>query len=173
MNNKIKDYRLKNKLTQQQLADLMSVTRQAVTRWESGAVEPSTENLISLSKIFNCSVDEILSNEHVVPKGKIIIKEVIIKEKKKAPYWNIQKANKFLYIISSIALAIYLFILRPKWYSLTVIAVTLFPIIIISTIIALICNNDKIIDKANFKKLMYPPLLIILGFMLLGIIIEL
>ena len=62
MNNRIKQFRLKNKLTQQQLADLMDVTRQAVTRWESGTVEPSTENLISLAQIFGCSVDELICN---------------------------------------------------------------------------------------------------------------
>ena len=68
MNNRIKQFRLKSKLTQQQLADLMDVTRQAVTRWESGTVEPSTENLISLAQIFDCSVDELICNDLVAPK---------------------------------------------------------------------------------------------------------
>lgn len=80
MNNRIRQFRLKNKLTQQQLADLMDVTRQAVTRWESGTVEPSTENLISLAQIFGCSVDELICNDITNPKEKIIIKEVLVKE---------------------------------------------------------------------------------------------
>ena len=41
----------------------MDVTRQAVTRWESGIVEPSTENLFSLAQIFDCSVDELICND--------------------------------------------------------------------------------------------------------------
>ena len=81
MNNRIKQFRLKSKLTQQQLADLMDVTRQVVTRWESGTVDPSTENLISLAQIFDCSVDELICNDLVAPKEKKIIKKCKHKEK--------------------------------------------------------------------------------------------
>ena len=172
MNNRIKQFRLKSKLTQQQLADLMDVTRQAVTRWESGTVEPSTENLISLAQIFDCSVDELICNDLVAPKEKIIIKKVLIKEDKKPSFWNINKANIFLYIVSAIAFITYLVLRFTTNYSITVVAVVLFPIIIISTIISLICNLDEIKEKVNFKKLILPPILIILGFILLGIMLE-
>lgn len=172
MNNRIKQFRLKSKLTQQQLADLMDVTRQAVTRWESGTVEPSTENLISLAQIFNCSVDELICNDLVTPKEKIIIKEVLVKEEMKTSFWSINKANTFLYIISAIAFITYLVLRFTTNYSITVVAVVLFPIIIISTIISLICNIGEIKDKVNFKKFILPPILIILGFILLGILLE-
>lgn len=172
MNNRIKQFRLKNKLTQQQLADLVDVTRQAVTRWESGTVEPSTENLISLAQIFGCSVDELICNDLVTPKEKIIIKEVLVKEDKKASFWSINKANIFLYIISVIAFITYLVLRFTTKYSITVVAVVLFPLIIISTIISLICNIDEIKDKVNFKKCILPPILIIVGFIFLGILLE-
>ena len=172
MNNRIKQFRLKSKLTQQQLADLMDVTRQAVTRWESGTVEPSTENLISLAQIFDCSVDELICNDLVTPKEKIIIEEVLVKEEKKPSFWNINKANIFLYIISTIAFITYLVLRFTTNYSITVVAVVLFPIIIVSTLISLICNIDEIKEKANFKKFILPPILIILGFILLGIMFE-
>ena len=172
MNNRIKQFRLKSKLTQQQLADLMDVTRQAVTRWESGTVEPSTENLISLAQIFDCSVDELICNDLVAPKEKIFIKEVLIKEEKKPSFWSINKANIFLYIVSAIAFITYLVLRFTTNYSITVVVVALFPIIIISTIISLICNLDEIKEKANFKKLIFPPILVILGFILFGILME-
>ena len=172
MNNRIKQFRLKSKLTQQQLADLMDVTRQAVTRWESGTVEPSTENLISLAQIFDCSVDELICNDLVAPKEKIIIKEVLVKEEKKPSFWSINKANIFLYIISAIAFITYLVLRFTTNYSITVVAVVLFPIIIISTIISLICNIDEIKDKVNFKKFILPPILIIVSFIFLGILLE-
>lgn len=172
MNNRIKQFRLKSKLTQQQLADLMDVTRQAVTRWESGTVEPSTENLISIAQIFDCSVDELICNELVTPKEKIIIKEVLIKEDKKPSFWNINKANIFLYIVSAIAFLIYLVLRFTTNYSITVVGVVLIPIIIISTIISLICNLDEIKDKNNFRKLILPPIIIIISFVLLGILLE-
>ena len=172
MNNRIKQFRLKSKLTQQQLADLMDVTRQAVTRWESGTVEPSTENLISLAQIFDCSVDELICNDLVAPKEKIIIKEVLIKEDKKPLFWNINKANIFLYIVSVIAFLTYLVLRFTTNYSITVVSVVLIPIIIISTIICLICNSDEIKDKNNFRKLILPPIIIIIAFVLLGILLE-
>lgn len=172
MNNRIKQFRLKSKLTQQQLADLMDVTRQAVTRWESGTVEPSTENLISLAQIFDCSVDELICNDLVTSKEKIIIKEVLVKEENKPSFWSIDKANIFLYIISAIAFSSYLVLRFATNYSITIVAVVLFPIIIISTIISLVCNIDEIKVKTKFKKFILPPILIILGFTLLGILLE-
>ena len=172
MNNRIKQFRLKSKLTQQQLADLMDVTRQAVTRWESGTVEPSTENLISLAQIFGCSVDELICNDLVAPKEKIIIKEVLIKEDKKPSFWNINKANIFLYIVSVIAFLTYLVLRFTTNYSITVVGVVLIPIIIISTVISFICNSDEIKDKNNFRKLILPPIIIIISFVLLGILLE-
>ena len=108
VNNRIRKFRLKSKLTQQQLADLMDVTRQAVTRCESGTVEPSTENLILLAQIFDCSVDELICND--VPTNKVVVKEVLVKEERKLSFWSITKANIFLYIISAIALVAYLII---------------------------------------------------------------
>ena len=172
MNNRIKQFRLKSKLTQQQLADLMDVTRQAVTRWESGTVEPSTENLISLAQIFDCSVDELICNDLVTPKEKIIIKEVLVKEEKKPSFWSINKANIFLYIISVIAFITYLILRLTTNYSITVVAIVLIPLIIFSTIISLICNIEEIKDKINFKKLVFPPILIILVTVLLGNLLE-
>lgn len=173
MNNRIKQFRLKSKFTQQQLADLMDVTRQAVTRWESGTVEPSTENLIQLAYIFDCSVDELICNDLVTPKEKIIIKEVLVKEEKKISFWSINKVNIFLYIASAIAFVTYLLLRFATKYSITVVAVVFFPIIIISTIISLICNIEEIKEKSNFKKFIFPPILIILMFILLGILMEL
>lgn len=50
--------------------------------------------------------------------------------------------------------------------------VILIPIIIILTIISLICNSDEIKDKNNFRKLVLPPIIIVIAFVLLGILLE-
>ena len=60
---KITELRKKNNITQEQLADLLSVSRQSVSKWESDLAYPETEKLISLSKIFKCSVDYLLKEE--------------------------------------------------------------------------------------------------------------
>lgn len=50
-----------NNITQEQLAELLGVTRQSVSRWEMDLAFPETEKLIRLSKLFSCSIDFLLS----------------------------------------------------------------------------------------------------------------
>ena len=47
-------------ITQEQLAGLMYITPQAVSRWENGTTAPDAESIIALARIFNCSADDIL-----------------------------------------------------------------------------------------------------------------
>ncbi len=49
--------------SQEQLADIIGVSRQAVSKWESGTSYPETEKLIELSKLFSMSLDELLKEE--------------------------------------------------------------------------------------------------------------
>ncbi len=53
-------------ITQEQLADMLSVSRQAVSKWESGSTYPETEKIIELSRIFDCSIDYLLKDEEKV-----------------------------------------------------------------------------------------------------------
>lgn len=60
--NVIKTLREKNNLTQDELAERLMVTRQAVSRWENGETEPNTETLKLLSKEFNVSINTLLGS---------------------------------------------------------------------------------------------------------------
>lgn len=57
----IADYRKKMGLTQEQLAEKCNVSRQAVTKWESGESEPSIAKVRILSTVFNISIDELIA----------------------------------------------------------------------------------------------------------------
>ena len=57
---KLKDLRKKNSLTQEQLAEKLNVSRQAVAKWESGAGLPDIENLKNISLVFHVSTDSLL-----------------------------------------------------------------------------------------------------------------
>ncbi len=46
--------------TQEYVAEALGVSRQAVSKWENGASEPSTANLMALSKLYGLPVDELL-----------------------------------------------------------------------------------------------------------------
>ena len=56
----IKFYRKKNQLTQDDIAEACNVTRQAVSKWESGASDPSTSNLLAIAKLFGTDAKTLL-----------------------------------------------------------------------------------------------------------------
>lgn len=58
----IRNIREKNNLTQEQFAELIHVTRQAVSRWENGETQPDTEQLKTLSKEFGVSINTLLGS---------------------------------------------------------------------------------------------------------------
>lgn len=65
---KIQEYRLKNHYNQEQLAELLYVSRQAVSRWELGLAVPTIDNMIELSRLFAVSFEELLClNEEQEP----------------------------------------------------------------------------------------------------------
>lgn len=58
---RIKEYRLDNKLSQQQLADMVGVRRETIIRLERGEYNPSLELAYDISKVFGKSIEEIFS----------------------------------------------------------------------------------------------------------------
>ncbi len=54
--------RTKQELTQDELAEKIHVTRQAVSRWETGETVPNTETLKLLSKLFDVSINTLLGS---------------------------------------------------------------------------------------------------------------
>ncbi len=58
----LKNLREKNGLTQEQLAERVLVTRQAVSRWETGETQPNTETLKLLSREYNVSINTLLGS---------------------------------------------------------------------------------------------------------------
>ena len=58
----LKGLRIKNNLTQEQLAKRVMVARQAVSRWEIGETQPSTDTLKLLSREFDVSINTLLGS---------------------------------------------------------------------------------------------------------------
>ena len=57
----IREQRTRCGMTQEFVAESLGVSRQAVSKWESGASDPSTSNLLALAKLFGISAEELLS----------------------------------------------------------------------------------------------------------------
>ncbi len=66
LSDKIQWLRKAKQITQEELAALCSVSRQAVTKWESGMTVPETDTIILLGQIFNVSIDVLLKEELVI-----------------------------------------------------------------------------------------------------------
>ena len=55
---KLQKLRKASGFSQEVLADKLGVSRQAVSKWESGASYPEMDKLIQMSKLFECTLDE-------------------------------------------------------------------------------------------------------------------
>ncbi len=56
----LKQHRVSSKMSQEFVAEAVGVSRQAVSKWETGAADPSTSNLIAIAKLFGISADELI-----------------------------------------------------------------------------------------------------------------
>ena len=62
LGNKLYELRKKANLSQEDFAEKLNVSRQAVSKWECGDALPDTENLIKISKLYGVSLDELVGN---------------------------------------------------------------------------------------------------------------
>jgi transcriptional regulator with XRE-family HTH domain len=96
---KLKEIRKRFGLSQESLADIMNVSRQAITKWESDNGLPDISNLQELSKVFGITVDYLLNDENQLPslsmrkeldkdkyKNKLSMYNEVLKEYYPAPY---------------------------------------------------------------------------------------
>ena len=56
----LKEHRVRCKMTQEFVAESLGISRQAVSKWETGTADPSTSNLLALAKLFGISAEELL-----------------------------------------------------------------------------------------------------------------
>ena len=92
--------------SQEKLAEQINVSRQSISKWESGQALPELEKIVELSKIFQVTTDYLLLEESDKPEIKPVLsedeKDRYYKEVKSYGFWQV------LYIFVS-ALAIFLF----------------------------------------------------------------
>lgn len=95
---KISNLRKENNMTQEQLSEVLGVSRQSVSRWESGIAFPETDKLLQLSRLFNCTLDYLLKDDVTDKQANTIeTKETIVYKKQ-------GKLNNILNIVFSIVL---------------------------------------------------------------------
>lgn len=63
LSEKLYTLRKKSGLSQEQLAERLNVSRQAISKWESGASTPESDKLIAISRYFNVSLDSLMRED--------------------------------------------------------------------------------------------------------------
>ena len=91
--------------TLEQLADILGVSRQSISKWESDIAYPETDKLIELGKLFECSMDYLLKEEITEKTGvptSVFTEKVEEISKKVITDKNKRKMKKILKIIGII-----------------------------------------------------------------------
>ena len=143
LNEKLLSLRKKNKLTQAQVSETLDVSRQAISNWETGAVLPSTDNLIALSRLYQVPVDHLLNGDTDPMPVPVTEKEVDkVDKKEEAPpepakpttYSKLDMLRKH-----SVIILLYLF--------------TLFLVVLISVLVTLFLTREKEPDVLDVSDL--------------------
>ncbi len=143
LNEKLLSLRKKNKLTQAQVSKTLDVSRQAISNWETGAVLPSTDNLLALSRLYQVPLDHLLNGDTDPMPVPVTEKEVDkVDKKEEAPpepakpttYSKLDMLRKH-----SVIILLYLF--------------TLFLVVLISVLVTLFLTREKEPDVLDVSDL--------------------
>lgn len=104
---RIQSYRKKNGLSQEQLAEALGVSRQAVSKWELNDAQPDLDKVLALARLFQVSTDTLLGNESPEPEA-----PAAVPPRAKRPQW---------YLLGLIPLGVGLFLMVRGLMSLATI----------------------------------------------------
>lgn len=120
INQQIKAYRLKQNISQEELAEKIFVTRQTVSNWETGKNYPDIHSLLLMSNLFGVSLDQLVKGDLNAMKDSIKKEDI-----KVYTFWSNLYSMLFISFIISFAPLLYFL----DWYGVTI-SVILFIILI-------------------------------------------
>jgi transcriptional regulator with XRE-family HTH domain len=108
---KIQQLRRAGGLSQEQLAEMVGVSRQAISKWETGQSSPEIEKILAISKVFSISTDELLGNDNAggAETATPQLQEAVTKNTKKRQFtigWITAVAGLVLLIMDYLSLRI-------------------------------------------------------------------
>ena len=156
---KLQKLRKDNDYTQEELAEIMSVSRQSISKWESDIAFPETEKLIALSKLYHCSIDYLLNEDSAEKMGN--------NKGNKTPY-NKKRLPLIIFTLAFLTIAevIYLFGWFPIETSVTLPTGYTSRVIIHLNIYQMATMNEY--SGAN----MFPAMLILTGVIIQGLCVA-
>lgn len=121
ISDKIQQLRKSTGLSQESFAEKLGVSRQSVSKWESGTALPDTDKIIAMSELFGVSTDYILKNEPSVPEPEQTAEVIPMKKAKKKrgkPIKIIALILAIILIITAIAIPLHYGSYREAWWEL-------------------------------------------------------
>ncbi len=82
---KIYKLRTEKNLSQGDLAEILEVSRQSISKWENGGATPDLDKIIKLSEVFGITIDELVKNEEVSAPAEEKAPQIIIKKESSFP----------------------------------------------------------------------------------------
>jgi len=104
---KLFDLRKKSRMTQEEVADKLGVTRQTVSNWELGSTKPDIDQIKGLSKLYKISLDELIDND--------------IKETLNEKVSNVEKLSGLIYKLLKVFIIIVI-----GWFILILLGIVFF-----------------------------------------------
>ena len=153
----LKNLRKLKKLSQEELAEKINVSRQSVSKWETGDAYPEMNNLLELCKIFHCKINDLVNDSilDIESLDDYVKKEVVTLKKEEQNKMKI--LSKFVLVFAKIGRVLCLITLP-----LIAISMLLFPYFMNkievkdneitlknSNIISLVEDNEKVVLKVN------------------------
>lgn len=109
---KLLEIRLKQGISQEELAEKLEVSRQTISKWENGVVRPSAENLIRLSEVYGIPIDALLKDDWVPPETpEIQVVEVPVPRPRNYRLWALLAA---VLVAAGIAVGVIFFREQPE-----------------------------------------------------------
>lgn len=153
LSEKIVKLRKNNGLTQEQLAEQLNVSRQSVSKWESGQAAPDIDKIVALGEIFHVTTDYLLKPselDELAMKTEMLEKrqqEILENDKKR-------KERKYCILVSVsiylIAFAVYMLIRQVSWLNDTL--WNIFPGVSLPVIILLLATAAAILACVRRKQ---------------------
>ena len=135
----IEEHRIKKGLSKQELANMLNVTYQDVSKWENDEVEPTYEWLVKISEALECSVDELFEFRPIDGESSV--------EKRRKNDVKKRRINSFVFpLIVSIALVILGVTIILNENILLGVSCFIFAIFLYTFIACLILDNNFIAD---------------------------
>ena len=113
LSKKIYELRKVHNLSQEQLAEMVNVSRQSISKWESGETIPEIERVIALSKVFNVSTDYLLLSSEV---EELASRTVQLEKQQEDLRMEVQKQHERIFrslYVYAIAFAVFAFLHLP------------------------------------------------------------